>query len=255
MLNKLKMKLAARRMQRQAEYAAIQKNVIARESLFMNIISWPFRMIGHAFRWFFDCALAILSWMWDIIVWGLSAFWAWLCGINLVGLINLALLVAIIVLCTGLILNIVRGNKKPVVVNTTANAVSVVATTQSASPAVVAKPTHEIPVPERRNVQSKKPAPCKTTTPSMFGDVIIESRAERVMLQPGAHIRGNLYLQRMRKYVLPCNVVIEGNLFLRDVGLLEFCGPFTVTGNIYVSPKSSFGPLPYNSRLGGQVIL
>ena len=255
MLNKLKMKLAARRMQRQVEYAAIQKNVIARESLFMNIISWPFRMIGHAFRWFFDCALAILSWVWDIIVWGLGAFWAWLCGINLVGLINLALLVAIIVLCSMLILNIVRGNKKPVVVNTTAKAVSVIATTKPAFPTVAAKPTQEIPVPERRNAPTKKLIPCKTSTPNMYGDVIIESRAERVMIKPGTHIRGNLYLQRMRKYVLPCNVVIEGNLFLRDVGLLEFCGPFTITGNIYVSPKSSFGPLPYNSRLGGQVIL
>ena len=59
----------------------------------------------------------------------------------------------------------------------------------------------------------------------------------------------------MQKYTLPCNINIEGNLFLRDMGMLQFCGAFTVKGNIYVSPRSSFGPLPKTARLGGQVIL
>ena len=69
MFDKLKMNFAARRMQRELDYAAIAKNVIARESAFMTIISWPFRVIGHAFRWFFDAVTAILSWIWDLVVW------------------------------------------------------------------------------------------------------------------------------------------------------------------------------------------
>ena len=59
----------------------------------------------------------------------------------------------------------------------------------------------------------------------------------------------------MRKYVLPCGIRIEGDLFLRDMGLLQFAGEFTVTGNIYVTPTSSFGPIPGTARIGGQVIL
>ena len=95
----------------------------------------------------------------------------------------------------------------------------------------------------------------QTRDSEIFGDVIIESRGESAAIKNGAHIHGNLYLQRMHKYVLPCGVVIDGNLFLRDLHLLQFCGEFTVRGNIYVSPTSSFGPIPCNARIGGQVIL
>lgn len=86
-----------------------------------------------------------------------------------------------------------------------------------------------------------------------IGDVVIGTRGGE-MIKSGANIRGNLYLQDMRYYTLPCNVRVEGSLYLRDVGLLKFCGPFTVTGNIYVSRSSSFGPIPRDARLGGQVI-
>ena len=262
MFDKLKMKFAARRMQREFDYATIQKNVIAHEHLLMTVISWPFRMIGRVFRWFFDCVTAILSWFWDLLVWMARTIWVWLCGINLIGLINLALLIAIIVLCSMLIISIMN-NKKPIIVNAApANQVTVQATKENTKTSV--------PLPVRRdaktgnmnatvNVVPTKPCNDPTLRPQgdgrIYGDVIIESRGERIMLKNGSRIRGNLYLQRMRKYVLPCNVVVEGNLFLRDVNMLQFCGPFTVTGNIYVSPKSSFGPLPYNARLGGQVIL
>lgn len=266
MFSKLKMKLAARRMQREFDYAAIQKNVIARESAFMTVISWPFRMIGRAFRWTYDCMAAILSWVWEVLVWALCAIWTWICGINLIGLINLALLIAIIVLCSLLVISIVRDRKTIFFNNATATSVNAVPVESTGSE----KPKSEIPLPIRRDAKSGAmhetvnvvPAtPCDNPTlrpqgdGRIHGDVIIESRGERMMLKRGTRIRGNLYLQRMHKYVLPCNVVIEGNMFLRDVHLLQFCGPFTVTGNIYVSPKSSFGPLPYNARIGGQVIL
>ena len=44
-------------------------------------------------------------------------------------------------------------------------------------------------------------------------------------------------------------------MFVRDVNKLQFCGDFEITGNIYVTPTSSFGPIPRSARLGGQVIL
>ncbi|MBO4700223.1 MAG: hypothetical protein J5620_00550 [Alphaproteobacteria bacterium] len=267
MFDKLRMKFAAKRMQRESDYAWIAKNVIARENPFMTVISWPFRMIGRAFRWIFDCITAILSWIWDLLVWVLRTIWVWLCGINLIGLINLALLIAIIVLCAMLVISMVNC-KKPIVVNTaSANKVTVEATQKVESADTT--DNKNIPLPIRRdargdmqkpiNVVPAKPCDNPALRPQgdgrIYGDVIIESRGERIMLRNGTRIRGNLYLQRMHKYVLPCNVVVEGNVFLRDVNLLQFCGPFTVTGNIYVSPRSSFGPIPYNARLGGQIIL
>lgn len=270
MFNRLKMKFAARRMQRESEYAAIQKNIIARENSIMTIVSWPFRMIGRAFRWTYDCIAAIVSWAWELLVWLLKSFWAWLCGINLIGLINLALLIAIIVLCSLLIISIMNNRKSIFFNNATATSVNTVPveTTQKSNNAD-AIANKDIPLPIRRdargnmqrpiNVAPAKPCDNPALRPlgdgHIYGDVIIESRGERMMLKQGTRIRGNLYLQRMHKYVLPCNVVVEGNIFLRDVHMLQFCGPFTVTGNIYVSPKSSFGPLPYNARIGGQVIL
>ena len=89
----------------------------------------------------------------------------------------------------------------------------------------------------------------------IMGDVVIDSRKMAGVIEHGTKIQGNLYLQNMSKYTLPCGVRINGNLFLRDVNMLQFCGEFTVTGNIYVSPRSAFGPIPATARLGGYVIL
>ena len=88
-----------------------------------------------------------------------------------------------------------------------------------------------------------------------MGDVVIDTRRAASVIEHNTRVQGNLYLQNMRKYTLPCGVRVEGNLFLRDVNLLQFCGEFTVTGNIYVNPRSSFGPIPANARVGGYVIL
>jgi hypothetical protein len=89
----------------------------------------------------------------------------------------------------------------------------------------------------------------------MYGDIIIDSRGAAMMLNNGYEINGNLYLQNMRKYVLPCDIKITGNMFVRDVNMLQFCGKFEIAGNIYVTPTSSFGPIPRNAYVGGQVIL
>ena len=88
-----------------------------------------------------------------------------------------------------------------------------------------------------------------------MGDTVINTRAGGRMLRSGMTVRGNLYLQDMNKYVLPCDIKIHGNLFLRDIGILQFCGKFSVSGNIYVTPTSSFGPIPRDAYVGGHVII
>ena len=106
MFNRLKMKFAAKRMQRQKDFSAEKNFIRENATLLGQIILWPFRMIGRVIRWTWDTICAICSWIWAV-----------LCEINLVGLINLALLVAIIVLCSMLILDILNCRRKPVVVS------------------------------------------------------------------------------------------------------------------------------------------
>jgi len=209
--------------------------------------------------------------------------WNFICNIDLVGLLNLVLLVVIIVLFMYLLLDmfrfrdthsvvITKGNTtvvaKPVpVINTNNNADFV----QVADDARIIKETI-LPISrdsntkkyERRPVNVAQCKNCKRDSQlavepnndkKMYGDIIVDNRCTGAQIKNGTEIKGNLYLQDMRKYTLPCDIKIEGNLFLRDVNLLQFCGDFTVTGNIYVSPRSSFGPIPSTARLGGQVIL
>jgi len=247
MFDTLKMKYAAKRLHQKRDFSAEKAYIRDNATLLAKIILWPLRMVARAIRWIWDTLCAVCYWIWSV-----------LCGINIVGLINLALLIAIIVLCSMLILDLLNCRRKPVVVMGPAKEV----------PIEFTKSKKEIPLPMRRNAK-KGELPVMNVVPTkpsedvalqpqgenLYGDVIIESRGEAIMIKNGAHIHGNLYLQRMRKYVLPCNVKIDGNLFLRDLNILQFCGEFTVRGNIYVSPRSSFGPIPRNAKVGGQVIL
>ncbi len=248
MFDKLKMKYAAKRLQQKRDFSA-EKNYIRTNATWLGrVILWPLRMVARAIRWTWDTICAVCYWIWSV-----------LCGINLVGLINLALLIAIIVLCSMLILDILNCRRKPIVINGPAKNV----------PIEFTKAKKSIPIPNRRNA-TKGELPVATVVPTkpstdptlkankdgeLYGDIIIESRGEAIMIKNGMHIHGNLYLQRMNKYVLPCNVTIDGSLFLRDLRILQFCGEFNVKGNIYVSPRSSFGPIPRNAKVGGQVIL
>ncbi len=214
--------------------------------------------------WYVLCAPFRYIWR------GLTRLWAWIRGIDVIGMINCTLLVAIIVLFSMLIIDIIKANKKPVLI--VAEPVPVVATTQPK----IAQPAEKIEYPTlpiKRDVKTNKyvaepinivrAQKCTTieikqmprVRNTMYGDIIIDNRCTGKMLKSGDTIQGNLYLQNMRKYTLPCDIRIEGNLFLRDLGMLQFCGEFTVTGNIYVSPRSSFGPLPRTARIGGQVII
>ena len=189
----------------------------------------------------------------------LARAWAWIRCIDVIGMINLTLLTAIIVLFSMLIMDVMRCNRHVSVTATpdVAARPQITVTDASAPRGVRPRPVMRVVVPHQ-SVETKCPAPDVVETPApikydMAGDIIIDARD--AALQPGVKINGNLYLQKMRKFTLPCGTYINGNLFLRDVTMLHFCGEFTVTGNIYVSPRSSFGPIPRDARLGGQVIL
>lgn len=255
MFKALKMKIAARRMERKRNVRKSSTKKARRSTnksfwnRVWNTICAPFRAIS---RWF-------------------RAFWKWICRLDLVGMVNIALLSAIIVLFSMLIIDVIGCNKRPVVIVTKRNAPQITMNSDAANRTVrqrtpkiqtlpikkdanrnfIGKTIDVMPVrPDKVAIQQT--ARCKNT---MYGDVIIDSRGAATMLKPASVVKGNLYLQHMRKYTLPRGVRIEGNLFLRNMGMLQFGGEFTVTGNIYVTPDSSFGPIPGNARIGGQVIL
>ena len=241
MSTKKQVKAAARKVRNTRNAPTKKQNRTSIWTRIWNIICWPCRKIAKL------CL----------------KLWNWVCGINFIGLLNSALLVSIIVLFSMLIIDFTKCNKQPVVI--------------VAQPVPVTKP-----VSEHRNVVARKPAlpvlnkklsepvnvvPVKKSevkiakkqtaiqNKKILGDVIIDSRGAGAVLQHNTQVNGNVYLQNMHKYTLPCGAKINGNMFLRDIGLLQFCGEFTVTGNIYVSPRSSFGPLPKTARIGGYVVL
>ena len=204
--------------------------------------------------------------------------WNWLCNINVIGIVNLTLLVAIIVLFSMLIIDLCNCRTDNVVIirDDVVQTTVLPSDTTPEKRNVVARPVKPVTntLPMVRDTQTREiinepivvaPAkPCATSVNQIakvrqenkiMGDVVIDSRGAATVIEHNTKIQGNLYLQNMRKYTLPCGVRINGNLFLRDVNMLQFCGEFTVTGNIYVSPRSSFGPIPATARLGGYVVL
>ena len=212
-----------------------------------GIICWPFRMLARGLKW----------------------IWKWLCGLNVVGLVNLTLLASIIVLFSMLIIDFTKCSRDAVVIvrNNTAQT-AVLPSENAAKRNVVARPVKPVTntLPMKRNVKTRevtnepivvapaKPCPALVNQIAkvnkenkIMGDVVIDSRGAATAIEHNTKIQGNLYLQNMRKYTLPCGVRVNGNLFLRDVNMLQFC--------IYVSPRSSFGPIPATARLGGYVIL
>ena len=254
-----KMKAAARRMEKKSTSRKPTKkstrttNKISFWQRTWTLICKPFKIIAH---W-------------------LKSFWNWVCGINLIGLVNITLLSAIIVLFSMLIIDIVGCNKKSIVIiaKNNQNQPEQVTVSEKSAPRILRErePQKMASLPLRRDanrqfidktIQVTKVKPDEVAIRQtarvhnvMYGDVIIDSRNAATMLKSGDVIKGNLFLQNMRKYILPKGIRIEGNLFLRDMGMLQFAGEFTVTGNIYVTPTSSFGPLPGTARIGGQVIL
>ncbi|MDR0726842.1 MAG: hypothetical protein LBF37_02140 [Rickettsiales bacterium] len=243
------MKIAARRVEKAKKNTtkARKTNKSTFWTKVWNVISWPFRILARLF----------------------SKIWSWIRSIDLIGLVNLTLLMSIIVLFSMLIIDMTGCGKKTVVF---VAAESVPVSTAKTDVKVDQKKIVKVENETKQSVQTitlplkKVSKPCCNTTANTFkaekktyvvnGNVFIDGEFPgENKLSCGAKIRGNLYLQNMRKYTLPCNTVIEGDLFLRNVDMLKFCGIFTVKGNIYVSRNSSFGPLPSTARIGGQVIL
>jgi len=280
MLAKRKVKVAANRVKATSRKTTKRRTFWARV---WNIVCWPFRKIAQFLCWLWRKIVQFVRWVWKKICQFCRWLWKAICGINLVGLLNLALLIAIIVLFSMLIIDVMNYRKKPVVI--VADSMTVSQTTATRSVPVVAEPTTK-PVkvnagyirprtdvlPIARDTQTNKMAaePIRVTKQKpnpvtekqivkcgekIQGDIVIENRGDAKLLNNGTEINGNLYLQNMNKYVLPCDIKISGNMFIRDVNMLQFCGDFEITGNIYVSPRSSFGPIPSTARLGGQVIL
>ena len=284
MFERLKMKIAARRAERAKRARRNRRN--RRPSFWVrvwNIICWPFCKIWQFICWLWRLICRFVRWIWRLICKFVRWLWRIICGINVIGLLNIALLVAIIVLCSMLIIDIVNCTRKPTII--VADPVPASTISKTINVPVVAEPTtkpvarasvrRELPktvslpiVREKSHRMASEPVRVVKTTPDtvaeqqtarqnnkMYGDVIIDSRGAARMLNNGSEINGNLYLQNLRKYVLPCDIKINGNLFVRDVNMLQFCGDFEINGNIYVTPNSSFGPIPRNAHVNGQVIL
>ena len=210
-----------------------------------------------------------------------TAIWRWLKSIDVVGMVNLTLLVAIIVLFSSLIMNVLRcdGNVKAhaqksnvAVVDSEYKNAKVLKKTgdepriinRSFNTALPLKPNPETGItPKVKVVGVAKPTVVKVTSlpanelpkQNLYGDVIVDVYPDSPVLSNGVEIEGNLFIQNMRKYTLPCNAKITGHLFVRNVDKLFFCGEFSVKGNIYVNRQSSFGPIPQTAHVGGQVIL
>ena len=257
MFKALKMNLATRRINRKNAVKKGTKKATKKNSFWSKLLETvkkPFRKIANWCR----------------------QFWLWVRSIDLIGLVNITLLSAIIVLFSMLIIDIIGCSKKNVIIiakNQETLPAQQYVVSKETQPKIVRKravkkvaslPLHRDSnrqyIEETINVIRAYPdkVAIKQTARAnnvMYGDIIIDSRGAATMLKTGDVIKGNLFLQNMRKYTLPCGVIIEGDLYLRNMGLLQFAGEFTVTGNIYVTPTSSFGPLPGTARIGGQVIL
>ncbi|MBQ6110429.1 MAG: hypothetical protein IJL05_03540 [Alphaproteobacteria bacterium] len=210
---------------------------------------------------------------WRLVCRACKAIWNWLKSIDIVGMINLTLLVAIIVLFTSLIINVTQCKQSvKIASNNTDNKSQVIDNRKVVNRNPIKKSLPALPVqtnaktgikPQIKTIGVKKPIIVKQVSlpakslpkQNLTGDIIVDLYPSAPVLSNGVTIDGNLFLQNMRKYTLPCGAKIKGNLFIRNVDKLSFCGAFTVKGNIYVNPRSAFGPIPRSARVGGQVIL
>lgn len=201
-----------------------------------------------------------------------AAAWKWMRGLDKLVYFNIVLLALVCVLLFVMLGNVKERDAVDSVGYTVTERTQVMDLAASAErpnrPTVVVS-RNSIPMIEqhRQKARAKQvTAEQKITLPlrqvrvasvnrrTVDGNIVIDGRGRNVAMPSMATINGNLYLQNLRNYTLPCGTKINGHLFLRDVSLLKFCGCFDVRGNIYVSSNSSFGPIPKDAILGGQVI-
>ena len=227
--------------------------------------------LKKAVKWVKDSAKKAWNWTvsackkaWRFICRMCNKLWNWLKSIDIVGMINLTLLVAIIVLFTSLIADFVRcdtckkksgnnvevvdrkvvqrkyGTNLPVKMDTQTNITPKIRAVGVAKPHVI----NELSLPADELPQQV-----------LSGDVIVERAPNSPILSNGVKVNGNLYIQNMRKYTIPCDAKINGHLFIRNVSRVDFCGKFKVNGNVYVNRGSSFGPLPNGTKINGKIVL
>ena len=239
----------------------------ARKTHTKNIKQWIKKVVLFPWR--------VIKAVWHFICRVCRAVWNWLKSIDIIGMINLTLLVIIIVLFSSLIVDFVRCNRccNGTGTNRGGN-VSVVSKSAPTEKRKVVQRAVKVALPikadSKTNIKPKiktvgvsKPQIIKKLSvpakelpqQTLSGDVIIENVPSSPILSNGVKINGNLFVQNMRKYTLPCDAKINGHLFVRNVHKLYFCGAFTVNGNIYVNRESSFGPVPHNARIRGQIML
>jgi len=114
-------------------------------------------------------------------------------------------------------------------------------------PVTAARPVEPKAEPEAPKV-AQKPRP-------RIGPVTIDKGRSDLEIGPDHDIVGSLTLQNMNKFVLPCGLHINGDLIIRNVRIVRFCDGLSVSGNILVSSDSSFGPLPKDAKILGQIVL
>ena len=244
-----------------------------RKTRWGNFKQWCKKIISFPIR--------AIKWLWRLICRVCRAIWNWLKSIDIVGMINLTLLVAIIVLFLSLISNFVCCKKYKSVNNNNGTTLQVIdkwaKQNQSENRRVVKRKYSNATVlpikidnqdvnvvrPQIRTIGVDKPEIVRElATPAselpqqvLGGDVIVERAPNSPVLSNGAKIDGNLFIQNMNKYTIPCDVKINGHLFIRNVQKVKFCGKIKVNGNVYVNRESSFGPFPEGTKINGQIIL
>lgn len=237
----------------------------ARNTRKQNIKQWFKKVLSYPVR--------AIKWLWNLLCRVCRAIWNWLKSIDIVGMINLTLLVAIIVLFLSLITDFVRCNKCEKSANANKSDVVMMQKENNDNRRVVQRKfSTTLPVkmdnqtnitPKIRTIGVKKPEVIRElSTPSnelpqqtLSGEVIVERGSNAPVLSNGVKVNGNLYIQNMNKYTIPCDAKINGHLFIRNVNKVNFCGKFKVNGNVYVNRESSFGPLPAGTKINGQIIL
>lgn len=238
----------------------------ARKARFKNIYKNIKQWYKKAVKWTKNTAKK----SWAYICRKSREFWNWLKNVDIIGMINITLLVSIIVLFLSLVTNVVRSNNCVKVANNKSNVVM----TQKQDNRRVVQRKHNTTLPVKMDKKTKitpkinavgvaKPRVIRELSvpanelpkQELFGDVIIEKSPSSPILSNGVKVNGNLYIQNMNKYTIPCDAKINGHLFIRNVSRLNFCGKFKVNGNVYVNRGSSFGPIPNGTKINGQIML
>jgi hypothetical protein len=105
-----------------------------------------------------------------------------------------------------------------------------------------------------RQFAGAKPRPVISNAEWLRQEEAVRPAARVKVLPPMSEVNGNLYIQNLTSYVVPCGTKVRGDMIIRNVKKLGFCGCVEVRGNIYVGKGTSFGPLPADAKIGGRII-